>query len=107
LFSYVGSRTASRPKISSRSALSRQVRGIILSKFILCKLFVLDDDSLNAISRFSSELRRRYPNKITSEGLWVPLSAGGLNLKVQFLYGDLTEYVGMFVAIGDTSGRSG
>jgi hypothetical protein len=68
--------------------------------------FSLDSNSLNAISRFTAEMRRHY-SQIPSNALSVPLSAGGLNLKAQFLYGDLTEYVAIFTAVGDTSGRSG
>lgn len=79
---------------------------MLLKSFILeCK--ILDQNALNAISRFTGELRRRYPNHIGNDLLWVPLSASGLHLKVQFLYADLTEYVAVFSAIGDSSGRSG
>lgn len=51
-------------------------------------------------------MRRRY-SQIPLDALSVPISAGGMNLKAQFLYGDLTEYLAIFTAIGDTSGRSG
>jgi hypothetical protein len=59
------------------------------------------------MSRFTADLRRRYPNHVGTDLLWVPLSAGGLHLKTQFLYGDLTEYVALFTGIGDSTGRSG
>jgi len=67
-----------------------------------------DQNGLNAVSKFTSELHRRYPKDISTSSFWVPLSAGGLHLKAQFLYGDLTEYVALFSAAGfDTTGRSG
>jgi hypothetical protein len=67
-----------------------------------------DENGLNAVSRFTSELRRRYPKEVSTTSFWVPLSAGGLQLKAQFLYGDMTEYVALFSTAGfDTVGRSG
>ncbi|KAI6180693.1 Sigma 1-type opioid receptor [Aphelenchoides besseyi] len=66
-----------------------------------------DQNPLSAASRFASEIRRRYPQHIPSELHWVPISAGGMHLKVQFLYGDLTEYVALWSSVGQTSGRSG
>jgi len=65
-----------------------------------------DPVSLNAISSVTSGLRRRYTT-IPAVLDWVPLSAGGLHLKAQFLYGDLTEYIAIFTSAGPTSGRSG
>lgn len=67
-----------------------------------------DQNGLNAVSRFTGELRRRYSKLIPSDTFWVPISAGGLQLRAQFLYGDLTEYVALFSAAGyETTGRSG
>ncbi|CAD5211969.1 unnamed protein product [Bursaphelenchus okinawaensis] len=66
-----------------------------------------DSNSINAVSKFTSELRRKYSQDIDASLKWVPFSAGGLHLKAQFLYGDLTEYIAVFTAIGDSTGRSG
>jgi len=67
-----------------------------------------DDNALTAVSRFTSELRRRYPEEIPDMTFWVPLSAGGLHLKAQFFFGGMTEYIALFSTAGfDTVGRSG
>ncbi|CAD5216489.1 unnamed protein product [Bursaphelenchus xylophilus] len=66
-----------------------------------------DANSINSVSKFVAELRRKYSHDIDASPKWIPFSAGGLHLKAQFLYGDLTEYIAVFTAIGDSTGRSG
>lgn len=67
----------------------------------------LDTNSLSAVSKITSDLRNLYKNLIPYELSWIPLSGGGLQLRVQFLYSDFTEYIAIFAASSNTVGRSG
>jgi len=66
-----------------------------------------DGVAMNAISKVTAGLRRLYPQKISSDTQWIPVSGGGLHLRTQLLLSDFTEYIAIFSAPVDTSGRSG
>lgn len=51
--------------------------------------------------------RNLYKQRIPYDLYWVPLSAGGLHLRAQFVYADVTEYVAILAAGGNTIGRGG
>lgn len=64
-------------------------------------------NALSAVSKITSDLRNIYKNYIPYELNWVPLSGGGLQMRVQFLYSDFTEYIAIFASTSNTVGRSG
>ncbi|KAI1728277.1 ERG2 and sigma1 receptor like protein domain-containing protein [Ditylenchus destructor] len=66
-----------------------------------------NENALSAISKLTSDLRRVYKEKVPYDLYWIPLSAGGLQLRAQFLYADWTEYIAILAAGGNTVGRSG
>lgn len=67
----------------------------------------VDSNALTAISRFTSEMRRLYKNRIPPDAQWVPLSIGGLQLRSEFLFASPFEYVAILAAPVDTVGRTG
>uniref|UniRef100_A0A915EJI3 Sigma non-opioid intracellular receptor 1 n=1 Tax=Ditylenchus dipsaci TaxID=166011 RepID=A0A915EJI3_9BILA len=50
-----------------------------------------NDNALSAISKLTSDLRKSYKHKIPYDLHWVPLSAGGLQLRAQFLFAEVTS----------------
>jgi hypothetical protein len=66
-----------------------------------------DANGLSATAKLTSALRSKYGARVPTDLYWVPISAGGLHLKAQFLFADLTEYVALFATGGRTSGRTG
>jgi len=66
-----------------------------------------DNVGLSAVAKVTAGLRRLYPQKVVSDSQWIPISGGGLHLRAQFLLADFTEYIAIFSAPADTSGRSG
>uniref|UniRef100_A0A1I8A8I8 Sigma non-opioid intracellular receptor 1 n=1 Tax=Steinernema glaseri TaxID=37863 RepID=A0A1I8A8I8_9BILA len=65
------------------------------------------DNALAATGKFINDLKNLYPSKINSQGMWVPISAGGAQLSLSIIYASLTEYVVLFHAPAQTWGRSG
>jgi len=63
--------------------------------------------AMNAVSKVTAGLRRLYPQQISPDPQWIPISGGGLHLRAQLLLADFTEYIAIFSAPIDTSGRSG
>uniref|UniRef100_A0A915CRB7 Sigma non-opioid intracellular receptor 1 n=1 Tax=Ditylenchus dipsaci TaxID=166011 RepID=A0A915CRB7_9BILA len=59
------------------------------------------------VAKLEKSLRRDYGDKLSDKIEWLPLSAGGLNLRVLFLYADWTEYIAVFASATKTVGNSG
>jgi len=67
----------------------------------------IEDTPLNSVSKIISDLRGKYKERIPYDLQWVPLSGGGLQLRAQLLFADLTEYIAIIAAGSNTVGRSG
>ncbi|KAL3089217.1 hypothetical protein niasHT_021161 [Heterodera trifolii] len=66
------------------------------------------NNALTAVSKFQSELKRITKGQsISSDSTWVPLSVGGLHLRLQIAYATLFEAVTLLAAPSPTVGRSG
>ncbi|KAI1693997.1 hypothetical protein DdX_20341 [Ditylenchus destructor] len=59
------------------------------------------------LNKIVSGLRQRYHENIPKQLSWIPLTAGGLQLRAMFLYCELTEYVIVLAAPGKTIDRAG
>ena len=77
----------------------------LITKFVMYN--ILDSNANVAISNLTLGLRNKYMHLMPRHPEWIPISAGGLHLRAQLLYADLTEYIAVFAAGGRTIGRSG
>jgi len=59
------------------------------------------------IQRLITDLRRAYGAHIITDPQWLPISAGGMRLRVQFLHASITEYLAIFHAPFKINGGSG